>query len=454
MTDNGHSAVNRGRKALRILATVLAACVAMLLAAYLVAVLFGEPGGGRTDKLPVPVTPQLIARGDYLARAGDCAACHTAPGGARLAGGLAMQTPVGVIYSPNITPDQQTGIGGYTYGEFKRALRRGIMDTGQSMYPAMPFPSFSRIRDSDIEALYAYFKEGVPPVHKANKASEIPWPLSMRWPLVYWRWLFAPDVRPFRRPPGETPGVARGAYLVEGLGHCGGCHTPRGIALEEEALTSQDGPKFLAGSQFNGWYAPSLRGGGSSGIGLWSGATVEEFLKTGKTKKYAAFGDMGTVVLHSTRYLTKADQTAIFNFLRTLRPQTKSLDKAKPNSGIVASGQRDYLDNCAACHGQKGSGQSSSYPALAGNPIVNTTDPASLIHIVLTGGAEVHTRSASQPLVMPAFGSALTDTQIADLLTYVRSSWNNNAPAVSPDQVKSLREALSQSADPSDQSTN
>lgn len=429
----------------RILAAILIACGAILVIVYLVAMLFGEPAGDEEAKLPVSVTPQLVARGAYLAKASDCAACHTAPGGPRLAGGLAMQTPIGVIYSPNITPDRKTGIGKYSYGEFKRALRRGIMNTGQPMYPAMPYPSFSRLRDKDLEALYAYFQNSVTPVHKPDKASEIPWPLSMRWPLVYWRWLFAPAARPFTPQPGVSQSVDRGAYLVEGLGHCGGCHTPRGMAFEEEALTPRAGPQYLAGSQFNGWYAPSLRGIGSTGIGLWSGATVDEFLKKGKTRKYAAFGEMSEVVRHSTRYLTKGDQTAIFDFLRTLRPHKGSSGTASPKSEVVAKGQRDFRDNCSACHRKNGAGRPPNYPALARNPIVNARDPASLIHLILAGGTEVRTKSASPKLAMPAFGSAMTDSQIADVLTYVRSHWNNNAPAVSPNQVQSLRESLKQS---------
>lgn len=430
------------RRFLRVVAILAGAGLAALLGAYLIAIMFGEPPGKQAATLPVPVTPQLVSRGAYLARVGDCSACHTAPHGPRMAGGLAMQTPVGVIYSPNITPDVQTGIGGYSYGEFRRALLRGIGASGKPLYPAMPYPSYSRLREGDVEALYAYFMHGVKPVHKADKRAAIPWPLSLRWPLVYWRWLFAPRPRPFTPQPGQAPDVARGAYLVEGLGHCGACHTPRGLAFEEDALTPQGGPQYLSGSQFNGWYAPSIRGGGSTGIGLWSGASVEEFLKTGKTRKYAAFGAMGDVVMHSTQHLTRADQAAIADFLHTLRPHAEAMATPPPTEGVLKTGQSTYDNNCSACHGKQGQGMASSYPALSGNPIVNTPDPTSLIHIVLDGASEVKTRKVAQPLAMPAFGSALSDKQIADLLSFVRSSWKNKAPAVTPDEVGTLRSSL------------
>lgn len=399
---------------------------------------FGGRGGDRASRLTVPVTPQLIARGAYLARAGDCTACHTAPGGTSFAGGLAMPSPIGVIFSPNITPDPKTGIGGYTYGDFERAVRRGILRSGQTEYPAMPYPSFSRITDRDMAALYAYFMHGVAPVSSNNRVDQIPWPLSMRWPLVYWRWLFAPQVRTFVPGIGENPTVARGAYLVEGLGHCGACHTPRAFTMQEEVLTPRGGPEFLAGSQFNGWYAPSLRGQGDAGIGRWAGADIEEFLKAGKTAKYAAFGEMGDVILHSTQFMTTDDRAAIASFLKTL-PST---------AGVVNSGEQLYRENCAACHQDAGTGIPSSFPALAGNPIVNTNDATSLIHIVLAGDAEVRTYGSSPPLVMPPFGANLSDNDIASLLSYVRSSWGNRAPAVSAAQVQTLRAAIGEPEQP------
>jgi mono/diheme cytochrome c family protein len=223
-----------GSTAFRWVATTALAGVVALICAYLVAVFFGGRSGDQATVLPLPVTPQLVARGAYLAEVGDCTACHTAPGGAPFAGALAIASPIGVIFSTNITPDRRTGIGGYAYGDFERAVRRGLLRTGRTMYPAMPYPSYSRISDGDLAALYAYFTHGVAPVAAENKPEQIAWPLSVRWPLVYWRWLFAPRVQAFAPSMGESPVVARGAYLVEGLGHCGACHTPRNQQVNQE----------------------------------------------------------------------------------------------------------------------------------------------------------------------------------------------------------------------------
>ena len=408
--------------------------VAALLCAWLAAVVLGARGGDPASILPVPVTPGLVARGAYLAEVGDCTACHTAPGGAAFAGGLAIASPIGVIFSTNVTPDRQTGIGAYAYGDFERAVRRGILRSGRTMYPAMPYPSYSRIGDGDLAALYAYFMHGVAPVSSRNRAEHVAWPLSIRWPLTYWRWLFAPRVRAFAPRAGESPVVARGAYLVEGLGHCGACHTPRALTLQEVALRAGDGPRYLAGSQFNGWFAPSLRGEALAGLGRWAGADIEEFLASGRTGKFTAFGEMGEVVLHSTQFMTPADRAAIASFLHTLPPAR--------GERTVAVGAQAYIDNCSACHQEDGTGNAAGFPALAGNPVVNTDDPTSLIHVVLAGDAVVNTYAASSKLIMPPFGASLTDSEIADLLTYVRSSWGNRAPAVSTAQVKTLRGAI------------
>jgi len=443
----------RGRaRALRFLAVTATMGVAVVFSAYLAAAIFGARGGDPTAALPGPITPQLVARGAYLAKVGDCTACHTAPGGGDFAGGLAIASPIGVIFSTNITPDRETGIGAYAYGDFERAVRQGILKSGRTMYPAMPYPSYSRISDDDVAALYAYFMHGVAPVSSKDKAEQIVWPLSWRWPLVYWRWFFAPQTRAFAPGPNEDPVVARGAYLVEGLGHCGACHTPRALTMQEEALTPQDGPRYLSGSEFNGWFAPSLRGEAATGLGRWAGADIEEFLKSGRTDKFAAFGEMGSVVLHSSQFMTADDRAGIAAFLHTLPPAPgggRVGGAASPSTkaaagGGVQGGAQTYVDNCAACHQASGTGRASSFPALAGNPVVNTADPTSLIHVVLAGDTEVHTRAADSRLIMPAFDADLSDRDVANLLTYLRSSWGNRAPPVSPAQVKALRSALAE----------
>jgi mono/diheme cytochrome c family protein len=232
--------------------------------------------------------------------------------------------------------------------------------------------------------------------------------------------------------------VARGAYLVEGLGHCGACHTPRAATFQEEALTPRDGQRFLAGSRFNGWFAPSLRGGDMAGLGRWTASDIEAFLMTGRTDKFAAFGEMSLVVHHSTQFMTAADRIAVAWFLRTLPPASAK----RPSAGVELTVSQTYLDECAACHGADGNGSPSGFPALARNPIVNTNDPTSLIHIVLTGGAMPATHAAQTQLVMPPFGQVLSDKKIADTLTFVRSNWGNHASAISPAKVTALRRSI------------
>jgi mono/diheme cytochrome c family protein len=429
---------------------LLLAALGVLALSFLAAKTLGGIGGDPAAQLKAPVTPALIARGAYLAQAGDCAACHTAPGGHDMAGGLAVASPIGVIYSTNITPDVKTGIGGETYGDFERAVRRGMTRSGETLYPAMPYPSFSRVTDDDMAALYAYFMHGVAPVSQPNRPEQIAWPLSLRWPLTYWRWAFAPPVRAFAASPGQTPLVARGAYLVEGLGHCGACHTHRAITLQEVALTPAGGPRYLGGSHFNGWYAPSLRGEADAGLGRWSGGDIATFLGSGRTGKYTAFGEMGVVVQHSTQFVSKNDLAAIAAFLRTLRAAPRGSSaraRLTPYATHVAAasalaGLKVYGDNCAVCHQDNGAGAADGFPALAGNPVVNAEDPSSAIHIVLGGGQVIQTAGDQTPLVMPPFADSLSDQAAADLLTYVRSSWGNQASAVTPAQVAAIRAAL------------
>jgi len=424
--------------------------VGVLAIAFLVAALFGGIGGDRSAGLKVPVTPALVARGAYLAQAGDCAACHTPPGGHDMAGGLAVVSPIGVIYSTNITPDVKTGIGGESYGDFERAVRRGLLRSGQTLYPAMPYPSFSRVTDDDMAALYAYFMHGVAPVSNANKPEQIAWPLSLRWPLTYWRWMFAPPVRAFTPAAGQNRLVARGAYLVEGLGHCGACHTPRAFSLQEVALSPRDGDHYLSGSHFNGWFAPNLRSEAVTGLGRWTGGDIATFLGSGRTDKYTAFGEMGVVIQHSTQFVSKSDLVAVAAFLRTLHaaPDNGSATPGLSTSAklvsdaSIRSGLQLYGDNCSVCHQDSGLGAVAGFPALDGNPVVNAEDPSSVIHIVLAGGSVVQTADDTSALVMPPFGDSLNDQSVADLVTYLRASWGNHASEVTAAEVAAVRQAL------------
>ena len=234
----------------------------------------------RKTETTASVDPQdrrLAEVGAYIARTADCVACHSVPGDKPFAGGLAMQTPVGTIYSSNITPDKTAGIGAYSYADFKNAVQYGIRKDGTPLYPAMPYPSYAIMPDADVQALYAYFMADVKPDSKPSADSTIPWPLNMRWPMAWWQALFAAK-RQFAAPTGADEMLTRGAYLVEGPGHCGACHTPRGLAYQEKALSMADGDAFLSGAVIDGWRAKSLRGE-AQGLQSWTAADIALFLK-------------------------------------------------------------------------------------------------------------------------------------------------------------------------------
>ena len=390
----------------------------------------------------------LIQQGEYLARAGDCVACHTAKGGKPFAGGLAMETPIGLIYSTNITPDK-SGIGDYSFEDFDKAVRHGIAKNGSTLYPAMPYPSYARVNQADMQALYAYFMSGVKPVAQENQAVDIPWPMSMRWPLAMWRWMFAPAVEDFTPVAQQDPVVSRGAYLVEGLGHCGACHTPRALTMQEKALSATDGSTFLSGSApLESWIAKNLRGDHKDGLGSWNEAQLVQFLKTGRSDRSAVFGGMSDVIVHSMQYMSEADLTAIARYLKSL-PAVDSADKPHQYDPAVADalwngddskrGAAVYIDNCAACHRTDGNGYTRVFPALAGNPVLQSDDPTSLIHIVLKGGTLPATHTAPSTVTMPAFDWRLSDQEVADVVNFIRTSWGNQAGEVKATDVKGLR---------------
>ena len=391
----------------------------------------------------------LIKQGEYLARAGDCVACHTAKDGKPFAGGLPMETPIGLIYSTNITPDK-SGIGAYSFDDFDKAVRHGIAKNGDTLYPAMPYPSYARVTETDMQALYAYFMNGVKPVAQENKAVDIPWPLSMRWPLAMWRWTFAPAVADFTPVTGQDPVVSRGAYLVEGLGHCGACHTPRALTMQEKALSAGDSSAFLSGSApLEGWIAKNLRGDHKDGLGSWNEEQLVQFLKTGRSDRSAVFGGMSDVIVHSMQYMSEADLTAIARYLKSL-PAVDAADMPHQYDPAVADalwngddskrGAAVYIDNCAACHRTDGHGYTRVFPALAGNPVLLSDDPTSLIHIVLKGGTLPATHTAPSTFTMPAFDWRLSDQEVADVVNFIRTSWGNKGGDVKAADVKGLRE--------------
>lgn len=393
--------------------------------------------------------PALIAQGQYLSRAADCAACHTAPGGKPFAGGLGMQTPMGTIYSTNITPDPDTGIGAYDYADFERAVRRGIRHDGQPLYPAMPYASYVIARDAEIKALYAYFMGSVQPVKQDNADSTIPWPANMRWPLAWWQLLFARP-RSFSPDPSLDAGQQRGAELVEGLAHCGACHTPRGLAFQEKAMADDGSRQFLSGSVLEGWYAKNLRSE-STGLASWREGEIVDFLRTGRTDRSAAFGGMADVVEHSTQYLSDADLLAMARYLKQLparegrsaqwSPGTDTTTAALRSGDYRVAGSLAYAEHCQACHRSDGRGMARVYPALAGNSIVFADDPSSLVQVTLIGGRTPHTRHDRMAFSMPGF-EQLPNAQLAQILTFIRSSWGNQASAVSEVDVARMRRVV------------
>lgn len=394
-------------------------------------------------------SPEQVEQGRYLAHAGDCVACHTAPGGKEFAGGLGIDTPIGRIYSTNITPDAKHGIGAYSLEEFDRALRQGVAKDGHALYPAMPFPSYAMVGDADVKALYAYFMSGVPVDGTANRASDIIWPLSMRWPLRLWAKLYA-DIKPFTADPARDAVWNRGAYLVEGLGHCGSCHTPRGLGFQELAMSPSDGISYLAGARIDGWFAKSLRGEQASGLGAWSEADIVQFLKTGRTSRSAVFASMAEVVGHSTQFLSEEDLSAMARFLKSLPPADGTppvVAKADDSFEVLRSGDyrqpgaASYVEYCAACHRLDGNGAARIYPALAGNSVVGSPDPTSLIRIVLAGGRIPATATEPHGVAMPAL-KRLDDQDVAEILSFVRSGWGNKATAVTASQVAKVRASL------------
>jgi len=395
---------------------------------------------------------QTVERGRYLAQAGDCVACHTAEKGAAMAGGRALDTPFGKLYSTNITPDRETGIGKYSFEQFDRAMRKGVAADGHNLYPAMPYPSYAKMTAEDMRALYTYLMQGLAPAKQTNRASEMHWPFSMRWGLSLWNWAFL-DATPFKPDPQKDAVWNRGAYLVQGLGHCGACHTPRGLVFQEKAMgdAGPDGRHFLAGETVEHWRALSLRG-------LWTVEDTTLFLKTGQNRFATASGNMADVILHSTQHLKDEDLSAIATYLKALPPGEHELPAPGVPRQVVAGslpeklfssrGGLGYVQFCGDCHRQDGGGVPKVFPPLAGNPAVMAKEPATLLHIVLTGGQTVPTAAHPRIFAMPGF-ARLNDRELAEIMTFVRASWGNGGAEVSAAQVNKMRAALDPKIDTS-----
>ena len=376
-----------------------------------------------------PAAPAQVERGRYLALAGNCAACHTARGGAAYAGGLGIPTPFGTVYASNLTPDAHTGIGSWTSGHFWRALHNGRSKDGRLLYPAFPYPNFTQLTREDAYALFAYLK-GLPPVAQANRPHELRFPYDSQLALGVWRALFfEPGV--YRADATRDADWNRGAYLVRGLGHCAACHAPRnwlGATSEKQELSGGLIPA-------QNWYAPSLNAAHEAGVAEWTEAEVVALLKTGVAPRASVLGPMAEVVFRSTQYLSDADLHAMAVFLRSL-PQSEARSPAAAAVPGQPAAARLYDTHCADCHGKQGEGKPGAYPALAGNRSVLLASPANSIHVVRNGGFPPATAGNPRPYGMPPFVQTLSDAEIAAVLSHVRTAWGNQGEPVSTLQVQ------------------
>lgn len=392
--------------------------------------------------LALPVAPVLavessdaqVERGRYLARAADCQACHTQRGGAPYAGGRAMPSPFGTFYTPNLTPDAETGIGRWSAEDFARALRHGRAPDGSAYYPSFPYTSYTRMRREDIDALYAYLRTQAP-VAAPNRAHELAFPYSSRALLPLWQWWFLePGEQPSEQADAE---LARGEYLVEALGHCDGCHQRRGtwgLGLADESG---------AGTTLLGWYAPSLRAPEGAGVQDWPLDEIVALLGGGRSRHAVTLGPMAEIVFESLQHLSDADLQAMARYLKAMPSAPAETDTVRVRLAEAAQqrlrneGRDVYASHCADCHGAEGEGDAQAL-ALAGNRSVLQEDPSSLIRVLLYGGFAPSTARQPQPYGMPPFAQVLNQREQAAVLTYLRQSWGNQASAVAPLEIEKL----------------
>jgi mono/diheme cytochrome c family protein len=423
-------------------AIVLAVLVVLVIAAAAV-VFWMLPG-------PLPVkeheakaanrTTQVIDRGEYLARAGDCVACHTAANGRPFAGGRPMPTPFGALYVPNITPDDDTGIGKWTPDDFYRMMHTGVSRDGTLLYPAMPFASYTKVTRADSDAIYAYLMS-VPPVKQPNHPHELKFPFNNRDLLLGWRTLYfregeyVPDSR-------QTAEWNRGAYLVQGLGHCAMCHT----AIN--ALGGSSEAKAFEGGMIpnQNWYAPSLTSNREAGLGNWELQEIADLLQVGASRRGTTYGPMAEVVYNSLQYLSDEDAKAMAVYLKSLPqresepPPTSQARLVQPS--VMETGRKIYEAQCATCHGGEGKGHPPAFPPLAGNQSITMSSPVNAIRMVLNGGYAPGTAKNPRPYGMPPFSHILDDDEVAAVVTYIRVAWENTGTPVTAAQANGLRKLL------------
>jgi mono/diheme cytochrome c family protein len=386
---------------------------------------------------PVPDSA-LATQGLYLARAGDCIACHTKPGGKLFAGGLAMPTPFGTLFSPNITPDKATGIGSWSADSFYAMMHTGRAPDGGLLYPAMPFGSYTKVTRADSDAIFAYLRS-VPPVPAANIPNALRFPYDNRSLILGWRTLFFSEGT---YVPDATKSVAwnRGAYLVGGLGHCAMCHS----AMNAFGGNSQS-KAFQGGLiPMQNWYAPSLASDKEAGLGDWSIADITAYLRAGVSNRGAAYGPMAEVIHDSLQYLTPEDADAMAIYLKSLAEggppdEVESAVPAPEGSLLMNFGKTVYESHCASCHGAAGAGMPPNYPQLAGNQSIQMDEAVNPIRMVLNGGFPPGTAGNPMPYGMPPFAQTLSDDEIAAVVTYIRGAWGNHGSVVTARRANELR---------------
>jgi mono/diheme cytochrome c family protein len=383
----------------------------------------------------------VVKQGEYLARAGDCIACHTAPGGKLFAGGRPMPTPFGTLYSSNITPDGDTGIGKWSADEFYATMHTGRMPDGGLLYPAMPFGDYTKVTRADSDAIFSYLRS-VAPVQAANKPQDLHFPYNNRSLILGWRTLFFTEGE-YKPDGAKSDEWNRGAYLVQGLGHCAMCHS----AIN--ALGGSSESKAFQGGliPMQNWYAPSLTSNKEAGLGDWTIAEISDYLRNGVSHRGAVYGPMAEVVYNSLQYLTNADTRAMSIYLKSLAEGSPPDIAASTVSGdesslLMSLGKTVYDAQCASCHGAQGGGMAPDYPPLAGNQSIQMQSAVNPIRMVLNGGYPPGTAANPMPYGMPPFAQFLSDDQVAAVVSYIRLAWGNGGTAITARQANALRSAL------------
>lgn len=419
---------------------------------------------GANEVLPADWKAEA-GRGEYVMRAGDCFACHTAKGGEPFAGGRGIESPMGTIWASNITPDKETGIGNWTLEQFRTAMVDGVGGHGQQLYPAMPYENYRFMKEGDIRALFDYLQTEVAPVKNEVQATSLSFPFNMRFGIRAWNWLALSGQADFKPMAGDDQQI-RGQYLVEGAGHCAACHSPRTPLMAQNGTTVSDA-NFLTGGMVDGWNAPALRGKDAR-VQTWSASEIAAYLGAGRNAHAVANGEMALVVEHSMQYMSDADLNAMAVFLKSMDGQSvqavsaqvatpgphsmpplpadeagqataKLLTSASPDMSL---GARLYLDNCAACHFVSGKGAAEIFPELQGNAMVLGKDASPLISVILKGASSPATDRRPMHLVMQGYADRLTDDEVAQLASFLRKGWGNQASQVSARDVAKVRQKV------------